>query len=67
MPAYNAERTLKSTLDDLPRDSTSEIILVDDGSRDDTVALAKSLGLKVFLILPISDMAQIKKPAIQKH
>jgi glycosyltransferase involved in cell wall biosynthesis len=48
MPAYNAERTLKSTLDDLPRDSTSEIILVDDGSRDDTVALAKSLGLKVF-------------------
>jgi len=48
MPAYNAERTLKNTLDDLPRDSTSEVILVDDGSRDGTVALAKSLGLKVF-------------------
>ena len=48
MPAYNAEQTLKNTLDDLPRASTSEIILVDDGSQDDTVALAKSLGLKVF-------------------
>jgi len=48
MPAYNAARTLKNTLDDLPNASTSEVILVDDGSKDDTVALAKSFGLKVF-------------------
>jgi glycosyltransferase involved in cell wall biosynthesis len=47
MPAYNAALTLKTTLDDLPL-FPSEIILVDDGSRDDTVALAKSFGLKVF-------------------
>lgn len=49
MPAYNAARTLKNTLDDLPLEQTSEVILVDDGSRDNTVALAKSFGLKVFL------------------
>jgi glycosyltransferase involved in cell wall biosynthesis len=48
MPAYNAARTLKTTLDDLPKASASDVILVDDGSRDNTVALAKSLGLKVF-------------------
>jgi glycosyltransferase involved in cell wall biosynthesis len=48
MPAYNAARTLKSTLDDLPRDGVADIILVDDGSRDNTVELAKSFGLKVF-------------------
>jgi len=48
MPAYNAARTLKDTLDNLPNASTSEVILVDDGSKDDTVALAKSFGLKVF-------------------
>lgn len=49
MPAYNAARTLQRTLDDLPRDSISDIILVDDGSRDDTVALAQNLGLKVYV------------------
>src|ERR1051325_784645 len=48
MPAYNAAKTLKNTLDDLPRDGVMDIILVDDGSRDNTVELAKSFGLKVF-------------------
>ena len=48
MPAYNAARTLKNTLDDLPREGVLDIILVDDGSRDNTVELAKSFGLKVF-------------------
>jgi glycosyltransferase involved in cell wall biosynthesis len=49
MPAYNAARTLQRTLDDLPRDSIADIILVDDGSRDDTVALAQTLGLKTYV------------------
>lgn len=48
MPAYNAARTLKHTLDDLPRESVVDIILVDDGSHDNTVELAKSFGLRVF-------------------
>jgi glycosyltransferase involved in cell wall biosynthesis len=48
MPAYNAERTLVRTLDDIDRSWVDEIILVDDGSRDGTVALARQLGLHVF-------------------
>ncbi|MFH1369365.1 MAG: glycosyltransferase family 2 protein [Elusimicrobiota bacterium] len=49
MPAYNAEKTLKKTLDDIPKGSADEIILVDDASRDNTAALAKELGLKVIV------------------
>jgi len=49
MPAYNAEKTLERTLDDIPRGWVDEIILVDDASRDGTVALAKRLGLRVFV------------------
>jgi glycosyltransferase involved in cell wall biosynthesis len=49
MPAYNAEKTLVRTLDDIDRSWVDEIILVDDGSRDGTVALARRLGLHVFV------------------
>jgi glycosyltransferase involved in cell wall biosynthesis len=49
MPAYNAEKTLERTLGDIPRDWVDEIILVDDGSRDRTVEIARSLGLRVFV------------------
>ena len=49
MPAYNAVKTLKKTLDDIPMDWVDEILLTDDCSKDDTVELAKSLGLKVFV------------------
>jgi glycosyltransferase involved in cell wall biosynthesis len=49
MPAYNAEKTLERTLHDIDRDWVDDIILVDDNSRDGTVALARSLGLKVFV------------------
>lgn len=49
MPAYNAERTLQRTYDDLPHSRISDIILVDDGSRDATVDVARRLGLKVFV------------------
>jgi glycosyltransferase involved in cell wall biosynthesis len=48
MPAYNAAKTLKTTYDDLPHDTVDSIILVDDGSRDDTIYIAQQLGLKVF-------------------
>jgi glycosyltransferase involved in cell wall biosynthesis len=47
MPAYNAEATLERTLRDLPGGSANEVILVDDGSRDRTVAIAERLGLTV--------------------
>jgi glycosyltransferase involved in cell wall biosynthesis len=49
MPAYNAEKTLERTLDDIPREWVDEIILVDDASRDGTVELARKLGLRVFV------------------
>lgn len=49
MPAYNAAKTLERTLDDIPREWVDEIILVDDRSSDETVALAKKLGLRVFV------------------
>ncbi len=47
MPAYNAESTLAQTITDLPREGIDEVILVDDGSRDRTVEIARSLGLTV--------------------
>ncbi len=49
LPAYNAEKTLERTLADIPRDIVDEIILVDDASKDGTVALAKKLGITVFV------------------
>ena len=49
MPAYNAEKTLKKTLTDMSPNIADEIILVDDGSHDKTVILAKKLGLKTFV------------------
>lgn len=48
LPAYNAEKTLERTLRDIPPHTVDELILVDDCSLDDTVALARSLGLTVF-------------------
>jgi len=47
MPAYNAEKTLERTLADVPPEWADEILLVDDASRDGTVALAQRLGLRV--------------------
>lgn len=47
LPAYNASATLKQTVDDLP-EMVDRIILVDDKSQDDTLSLAKSLGLLVY-------------------
>jgi glycosyltransferase involved in cell wall biosynthesis len=47
MPAYNAARTLEQTVRELPAEVDIRI-LVDDGSSDETLRLAESLGLKVF-------------------
>ena len=49
MPAYNAEKTLKVTYDEIPRDIVDEIILTDDNSSDRTVDIARSLDLKLFI------------------
>ncbi len=49
MPAYNAAKTLERTYADIPHDLISKIILVDDVSRDETVDVARSLGLDVIV------------------
>jgi len=49
MPAYNAGQTLRMTYKELPRDTVDMVILVDDASTDDTVAVARDLDLKLFL------------------
>ena len=46
LPAYNAEKTLKATYDDIPKDWVDEILLVDDRSRDRTVELSRELGIR---------------------
>ena len=47
MPAFNAEATLEKTVNDIPKGIVEEIILVDDCSTDNTVQIAKNLGLTV--------------------
>lgn len=49
MPAYNASRTLRQTYDEVPFEVVDEVLLVDDASSDETVALARELGLTTFL------------------
>ena len=49
MPAYNAARTLERTYADIPHELIDRIILVDDVSRDQTVEIAKQLGLDVII------------------
>ncbi len=46
LPAYNAAQTLKMTYDEIPFDIVDEVILVDDASRDHTVEVGRSLGIK---------------------
>jgi glycosyltransferase involved in cell wall biosynthesis len=46
MPAYNAARTIEETFRAIPEGYYDEIVVVDDHSRDDTVALARALQLK---------------------
>jgi len=49
LPAYNAAKTLEITVKYIPVDIVDEIILVDDCSQDNTVEIAKKLGLKVIV------------------
>ncbi len=46
LPAYNAERTLRRTIDEIPPGFIDRLILVDDGSSDRTASLSQELGLR---------------------
>jgi len=49
LPAYNAEKTLRKTFKDIPKNIIDKIILVDDGSHDKTVKLAKKLKIRTIV------------------
>ena len=49
MPAYNAAETLRMTYAELPHDAVDLVIVVDDGSSDQTAAIARELGLELFV------------------
>ena len=46
MPAYNAEKTLERTYKEIPFDIVDDVVLVDDNSRDSTVAEGQRLGIR---------------------
>jgi len=46
LPAYNAALTLEKTYQEIPFDIVDEVVLVDDASKDDTVAVGKKLGIQ---------------------
>ena len=45
LPAYNAAKTLEKTVREIPLDLVDEIILTDDYSNDNTIEIAKKLGI----------------------
>lgn len=49
LPAYNAEKTLVATYDDIPKEWVDEILLVDDSSKDRTVEVAQQLGIRTIV------------------
>src|SRR5688572_26823822 len=49
MPAYNAERTLHKTYGEIPHDIVDEVLLTDDASRDETVRVARELGIRTIV------------------
>jgi len=49
LPAYNAARTLELTYREIPFEFVDDVILVDDSSRDETVPVAKSLGIRTII------------------
>ena len=50
LPAYNASKTLEKTFREIDTSIVDEIILVDDKSNDDTVAVARKLGINHILV-----------------
>lgn len=52
MPAYNAAQTLVDTFRKIPPDNVDQVILVDDGSTDQTIEVAKTLPLDLIIAHP---------------
>ncbi len=50
LPAYNAALTLEKTFNEIPLDIVDDVILVDDSSRDNTIEVARKLGIKHIIL-----------------
>ncbi len=50
LPAYNSAKTLETTYKEIPFDIVDEVVLVDDNSRDNTIEVAKKLGIQHIII-----------------
>lgn len=50
LPAYNAEKTLEQTYNEIPFNIVDEVVLVDDASKDHTAEVGKKLGIKHIII-----------------
>jgi len=50
MPAYNAEKTLEKTFNEIPFDIVDDVIIVDDFSYDNTLVEAKKLGIQHVIV-----------------
>ncbi|MCU0436949.1 MAG: glycosyltransferase family 2 protein [Raineya sp.] len=50
LPAYNAAKTLEQTYREIPFEYVDEVVLVDDASKDDTVAVGQKLGIKHIIV-----------------
>ena len=48
MPAYNAAQTLEKTYYDIPLEVVDDVLLVDDASHDETLEIARRLGVRCF-------------------
>jgi glycosyltransferase involved in cell wall biosynthesis len=49
MPAYNAAKTLERTYREVPLDLVDEVVVTDDASHDETVCVARELGLRTLV------------------
>jgi glycosyltransferase involved in cell wall biosynthesis len=49
LPAYQAERTIERSFQDIPKDIVDHILMVDDSSSDRTVEVAHRLGIKTIV------------------
>lgn len=54
MPAYNAAKTLEQTYQEIPFDIVDEVVLVDDASEDNTINVARRLGLTHIIRHPLN-------------
>jgi len=67
MPAYNAGRTLRMTYEELPKDTVNLVILVDDGSTDTTLEIARELGWRSSSMTGTTATAPTRRPATPRR